>query len=421
MLCSMMTMPLSKVIPRITNNSLSLKNRPLFQGCSFFVNKRNFTTSMDDIKKGKHFEIAEGLLDYTNHRIKELEDGDDYVLKQGLTCHLEQIKRSLADMQELQTIMDDPQQDSEMLTMATNDLETIYNSCSQLVSKLKELVTPQETYDAEDAVIEVVPGVGGLEACMFAEEMFNLYIKYMTNLGFSVANVEIHESTVGLKQSKFSSTSGITEASAEISGYNVFGKLKFESGVHRVQRVPVTGSKNDRLQTSTCSVAILPKQRDVTCSIDEKDLKFEYMRAGGAGGQHVNTTDSACRVTHIPTGLFVKSQEERSQLQNKKIALKKLQNILYQMEFNEMMSNLHQSRKLQIGNMNRNEKIRTYNFNRHSISEHRLKITKTVSNMNTFLSGDYGFEILEEFHSSLSQLDQEERLADILRSHQNNS
>jgi len=305
-----------------------------------------------------------------------------------------------------------------MVKMATADIEMLDGQMVELVNQIKDLVVPKERYDNEDAIIEVVPGAGGLEANMFAEEIFNMYLAYVAHLGCTVGEVERSMSSVG-KQSNFSSTSGITYASAQVSGFNVFGQLKFESGVHRVQRVPVTGNKNDRLQTSTCSVAILPKARDLEMSLPAKDLKYEFMRSSGAGGQGVNTTDSACRLTHLPTGLFVKCQEERSQQQNKKKALDKLQNMLYQREFDEMIGKVTSSRKLQVGNMNRNEKIRTYNFSRHMLTEHRIKMNETFPSIVGFLSGNYGFEVLEEMHRRLAEYDKEQIFLEIIQNFKN--
>ena len=224
---------------------------------------------------------------------------------------------------------------------------------------------PGERYDEDNAMLEVVPGAGGQEASLFAEEVFNLYVNYCQERGCEVEVVEMTKNTVN-KSSKSVTNTGIVKAVARIlsDAQPVFKILKFESGVHRVQRVPVTGTKADRLQTSTCSVAVLPEPRDITVQVQERYLKWEFMRASGAGGQGVNTADSAVRLTHLPSGTVVESQEERAQMQNRKRALKKLQKILYQQQWEAEQKKVASSRKLQVGNMNRNEKIRTYNFNR---------------------------------------------------------
>ena len=241
-----------------------------------------------------------------------------------------------------------------------------------------------EKYDDENAIMEVVPGAGGQEASLFAEEIFNFYISYCQQQGCDIEVIEETKNVVN-KSSKAVASSGIIKVAihyklfssrqvtccqgvvrilGEQAGSQVFRLLKFESGVHRVQRVPVTGSKADRLQTSTCSVAVLPEPRNIAVKLQDRDLKWEFMRASGAGGQGVNTADSAVRLTHLPSGTVVESQEERAQAQNKKRARKKLETILYQQEWEADQKKLSSSRKLQIGNMNRNEKIRTYNFNR---------------------------------------------------------
>ena len=214
-------------------------------------------------------------------------------------------------------------------------------------------------------MLEVVPGAGGQEASLFAEEIFNLYINYCQDLGCQVEVVEMTKNTVS-KTSKVVTSTGIVKGVARVisDSQPVFRLLKFESGVHRVQRVPVTGTKADRLQTSTCSVAVLPEPRDISVQLSERDLKWEFMRASGAGGQGVNTTDSAVRPTHLPSNTVVESQEERTQMLNKKRALKKMEKILYQQQWEADQKKVSSSRKLQVGNMNRNEKIRTYNFNR---------------------------------------------------------
>jgi len=389
------------LIPKENLKTTSYLNK--YKQERYYSNEPNQTNS--------EFSLPDGLLEYAQYQIQ---NPDEHLSNFGInnTLHncLEELQTSLQDKKELQEMLTDP----DMGKMAAKDIEQLDANMVNLVNQIKELLVPKEMYDEEDAIIEVVPGAGGLEANMFAEEIFNMYLAYVTYQGFSVGDVEKSMSIVG-KQSKFSSTSGITQASAEISGMNVFGQLKYESGVHRVQRVPVTGTKSDRLQTSTCSVAILPKKRDLDMNIPEKDLKFEFMRSSGAGGQSVNTTDSACRVTYLPTGLVVKCQEERSQLQNKKKALEKIQKLLYHNEFDEMMGKLTSSRKLQIGNMNRNEKIRTYNFSRHMVTEHRLKLSKTFPNIVAYMSGDYGFQALEEFHDGLVEYDREEALNQLIQ------
>ena len=190
--------------------------------------------------------------------------------------------------------------------------------------------------------------------------------------------------------------------------------MKYECGVHRVQRVPVTGTKNDRLQTSTCSVAVYPQPNTDQFNLSKKDLKIENVYSSGAGGQNVNKNATAVRILHIPTGIQVKCQQERTASQNHEIAMRQLSSILYNQQFEEEMSKMTKFRKSQIGNMNRNEKIRSYNFARNAISDHRLSEVKTVPNIGNFLLGDYGYDILEEFRLKLDDIDAVDTLRDYL-------
>jgi len=297
--------------------------------------------------------------------------------------------------------------------MGAADVEVVEDSIEELFEEITDYLVPPEEHDNENALIEVVPGAGGQEASLFAEEIFNLYLRYCENQGCQVEVVEFVKNTVS-KNTKVISNTGIIKGVARVlaeGGTNqVFRLLKFESGVHRVQRVPVTGSKADRLQTSTCSVAVLPEPKTIKIDINERDLKWEFMRASGAGGQGVNTADSAVRLTHLPTNIVVESQEERAQYQNKKRALKKLKTLMYQQDWGKQQEKTATSRKLQMGNMNRNEKIRTYNFNRHMISEHRLSQSTTVPNIQDWFLGNMGFDILEKYREGLEVMDRRDRL-----------
>ena len=278
---------------------------------------------------------------------------------------------------------------------------------------------PAEKHDDENALIEVVPGAGGQEASLFAEEIFNFYLGYCESKGCQVELVELAKNSVS-KNTKVVSNNGITKGVVRVlaeGGTNqVFRLLKFESGVHRVQRVPVTGTKSDRLQTSTCSVAVLPEPRTVKVVLNERDLKWEFMRASGAGGQAVNMTDSAVRLTHIPTNTSVESQEERAQAQNKQRALKKLSSLLYQQEWGKEQLKVATSRKLQVGSMNRNEKIRTYNFHRHMVTDNRLSQSRTVPSIQQWFTGSMGYDILDRFREELELVDMSDRLELLLNS-----
>ena len=277
----------------------------------------------------------------------------------------EHLKTKIEEYEDLEKFMNSSE-DAELKEIAKLDLEQTSLAIDEEISTIKQELIVPERYDSENAMMEVVPGAGGQEASIFAEEMFNFYIQYCQEKGCQCEIVEENKNSVNKSSSKGNSSSGITKGVVRIlsDDQQVFRLLKFESGVHRVQRVPITGTKNDRLQTSTCSVAVLPEPRHISLELSERELKWEFMRASGAGGQGVNTADSAVRLTHLPSNTAVESQEERSQAQNKKRALKKLKTILYQRQWESDQKKVSSSRKLQIGNMNRNEKIRTYNFNR---------------------------------------------------------
>jgi len=325
------------------------------------------------------------------------------------------LKKKLEEYDELKTLA--KSSDKELAELASIDLEVVDDSIESMIQDICVDLVPVEKHDDENALLEVVPGAGGQEASLFAEEIFNLYLKFCESEGCRIEVVEVVKNSVS-KNSKAVSNTGIIKGVARILGEGdtgqVFRLLKFESGVHRVQRVPVTGTKSDRLQTSTCSVAVLPEPRTVNIIINEKDLKWDFMRASGAGGQGVNTADSAVRLTHVPTNTVVESQEERAQAQNKQRALQKLKSKLYQEEWTREQSKLVSSRKLQIGNMNRNEKIRTYNFHRHMISDHRINQSVTVPSIHQWFSGSLGYNILDDLRKQLEKADNADRLETIL-------
>lgn len=301
---------------------------------------------------------------------------------------------------------------NELSTLQPNDelYSIAEEECAQIVTKIRGLLKTSSKfldamnkYDAQDAYMEVTAGAGGLEAGVFAGEILQLYLGYINSMGFEHEIVEWEDIPVSsaLKQSSARPTA---RTKISVMGNNVFGTLKYECGVHRVQRVPVTGTKSDRLQTSTCSVSVYPKPNDEAITIDPKDIKMESMRSSGKGGQHVNTTDSACRLTHLPTGTSVKCQEERSLEQNRRKAMEYLKSALYNQQYESELAAVSKARKSQIGNMNRNEKIRSYNFNRNQITDHRISEIRQVANLTQFLRGAYGYEILSDFHEILTDV-----------------
>lgn len=247
----------------------------------------------------------------------------------------------------------------------------------------------KENYD--NIILEISAGVGGQEAMLFVEDLYKMYIGYANYL-------EIEHELLELDKSE----NGIRHASILLKGNLAFKKFRHEGGVHRVQRVPKT-EKSGRIHTSTVSVAILPEPTDIETNLNHKDLKIETMRASGAGGQHVNTTDSAVRITHCPTGISVTSESQRSQLKNKEIAFLKLKTILYQQELNKQIGIVSEMRKKQMGLGFRNEKIRTYNYNQDRITDHRLE-NGTIHNLKSFMTGGIELEKLEDILQSNIQM-----------------
>jgi len=264
-------------------------------------------------------------------------------------------------------------------------------------------------YDTQDAYLEVTAGVGGLEAGVFAGEILNLYLGYIRHLGFEYSIEEQEEMQV----SKLFPDS-IARAKVSVHGCDVFHSLKYECGVHRVQRFPYTGTKSDRLQTSTCSVAVFPQPREEDMVIEASDLREEKMFSSGAGGQNVQKNKTAIRLVHLPTGISVKNQEERKYETNKKLAMAALKKIIYDQQFEDERSNMVKVRKNQMGNLDRNEKVRSYNFNRNAISDHRLGIVRQVPNITSFLQGANGYDVLEDFKEQLDDINAIDSLKDYL-------
>ncbi|EDO42717.1 predicted protein, partial [Nematostella vectensis] len=262
---------------------------------------------------------------------------------------------------------------------------------------MKALI-PKDEADENDAILEVRAGTGGQEASLFASEMFIMYQRFAAFKKWKFDILDIARSDTG----------GYKEASASISGYGVFGKMKFEVGVHRVQRVPVTEAQG-RVHTSTMTVAVLPQPQEVDVIISPNDLKIDTFRASGAGGQHVNTTDSAVRITHIPSGMVVSSQEERSQFKNKAKAMQVLRARLYDLQRQEADSARVHARRTQIGTAERSEKIRTYNFPQGRVTDHRIGMTSHT--VDKFLEGGV---LLEDMIDALRVQDERDALKELV-------
>ncbi|HHX13156.1 MAG TPA: peptide chain release factor 1 [Clostridiales bacterium] len=283
--------------------------------------------------------------------------------------------------------------DEELLEMAKEEL----NSCKQRIVVLEEdlriLLLPKDPNDDKNVIVEIRGGAGGDEAALFAAELYRMYVRYAERNHWKVDMMNLNENGIG----------GFKEVIFMINGKGAYSKLKYESGVHRVQRVPVTES-GGRIHTSTSTVAIMPEAEDVDVDLDMNDCRIDVFRSSGNGGQSVNTTDSAVRLTHIPTGIVISCQDEKSQLKNKDKAIKVLRSKLYELEQEKLQSSEAEARKSQIGTGDRSEKIRTYNFPQGRITDHRIKLT--VHQIDAVMDGE-----LDELIESLTAADQAAKLS----------
>ena len=288
-------------------------------------------------------------------------------------------QKALAEAIELR---DDSTLDRELRDLAAEECDEYSELCKKLTEELKMLLIPKDPNDSRNVVIEIRAGAGGEEAALFASDLFRMYSMFSTKERLKLEIVNANETELG----------GYKEITFNVIGEGAYSRFKFESGVHRVQRIPVTES-NGRIQTSTVTVAVLPEAEDVEVEVNPADLKFESCKSSGAGGQHINKTESAVRLTHKPTGIVIECDQERSQLQNKEKALLILYTILYDIKKKEQNDAIASTRITQVVSGDRSEKIRTYNYPQSRITDHR--INKTVFTFESFLNGDIG-ELVDE-------------------------
>ncbi|NLJ65302.1 MAG: peptide chain release factor 1 [Christensenellaceae bacterium] len=305
----------------------------------------------------------------------------DIELYQKTVMEMKELEEPIAIWSKYEDVQDSLSQAKELLSdpmmseLAQEEIDTLSIEEEELIQQLREYMIPQDPDDKRNVIIEVRPGAGGDEAGLFGAMLLRMYMRYADRQGYEVELTSVTDNTVG----------GIKEAVFTIKGAGAFSRMKFESGVHRVQRVPVTESQG-RIHTSTATVAVLPEMDEVDADIDPADLRIDVYRASGHGGQHVNTTDSAVRITHLPTGLVVTSQSEKSQLKNKASAMKVLASRLYDLRRSERDESYAAQRRGQLGTGDRSERIRTYNFPQGRVSDHRINLT--LYRIDDIMDGD---------------------------------
>ena len=314
----------------------------------------------------------------------------DYKNLKPIVTAFDDLQETMAAKASARSMLRD--EDPDLRTMAEEELETLDTRRTEIEERLRMLLIPKDLDDDKDVLFEIRAGTGGDEAALFSGDLYRMYQRYFDAQGWKAEVLDVSEGTVG----------GYDRLVLEVSGEEVFGKLKFESGTHRVQRVPKTESQG-RIHTSAATIAVMPKLEMEDVNISKTDLKVDTFRASGAGGQHVNKTESGVRFTHIPTGIVTESTEARSQHQNREIALQRLYQRLHEMEKEKVQSEMASRRKSIVGSGDRSEKIRTYNYPQNRLTDHRINLT--LYNLDTILEGR-----LDEVVEALQMADTAEKL-----------
>tara|TARA_B100000700_G_scaffold88823_1_gene100202 strand:- start:635 stop:1711 length:1077 start_codon:yes stop_codon:yes gene_type:complete len=330
----------------------------------------------------KHISLEKDLSSIDVDKKKFAEKSKEYSDLNEIISEAKEYIKFNSTKKDLENIIEDNNSDSEMIDLAKSELEKLLKKNQYNEKKIKFFLLPKDDADTKNAIIEIRAGTGGLEASLFASDLFKMYEKVSSKKKWDLEIISISKSEAG----------GLKEVIANIKGKNIYSSLKYESGVHRVQRVPDTETQG-RVHTSAATVAVLPEPEELDVKIEEKDLRIDVFRSSGPGGQSVNTTDSAVRITHIPSGIVVSQQDEKSQIRNKEKGLKILRSRIYEHERQKIDEARSKDRKNKIGTGDRSERIRTYNFPQGRVTDHRINLT--LHKLEEFMQGEIFDEIIE--------------------------
>ena len=341
----------------------------------------------------RHLKLEKQLSSGEIDKKKYAEMSKEYSDLNDIIKHAKEYLSYKKETKDLFNIINDKNSDTEMKEFASSELENLKENHQINEKKIKLFLLPKDIADSKNAIIEIRAGTGGLEASLFASDLYKMYEKVCQKKKWNIEIISISKSEAG----------GLKEVISLIKGRNIYSALKYESGVHRVQRVPDTETQG-RVHTSAATVAVLPEAEDLDIKLDEKDLRIDVFRSSGPGGQSVNTTDSAVRITHVPTGIVVSQQDEKSQIRNKEKGLKILKSRIYDYERQKIDQERSKDRKSKIGTGDRSERIRTYNFPQGRVTDHRINLT--MHKLEEFMEG----EIFDEMIENLSLQAQQEEL-----------